>query len=349
MTGLPYDEKRKILSSLCGKHPFLAEYDIVKAVLKRPVDDRILKDNIRAFRAEWLKKIAKPERKDFERTLKVLLGEAELGSVDDFLKEVILVAKTAGKVIMKYYGKKHSIITKDNLTPVTEADFEANKVILEGLRRFSNYPVLSEETKDDLSRLRSDYVWFVDPLDGTKDFIRQTGDFSVIIGLACQNVPVLGVVYLPATDELYFAESGKGAYYQKDDGKAKRMSVSKVDDSSKMKAVISRSNLEPLNEEIIKGLGVKSFVKAGSVGIKAALIARRDCDLYVLTNKKSAEWDTCAPVCILKEAGGVMTDLYGRPLPFNQAQVMRLDGLVASNGKIHARIIQRIRPFLAKR
>ena len=348
MEALSFEDRCRVLFSFCEKHPFLTEYPFVKEYLKRSVDDWIFEDNIHSFRTEWLKKVSRSERASFEHTLKVLLGEAE-PETNYLLKEVICVAKSAGHAIMKHYSKKQSITIKSNKTPVTEADFEAERIILDGLRSFSPYPILSEETKDDLSRLSSDYVWFVDPLDGTKDFIGQTGDFSVIIGLAFHGVPVLGVVYLPASGELYFAEYGKGAFYQKGGGRAARLSVSKVDDTSEMKAVISRSNLEPLNEQVINGLGVKSFIKAGSVGIKVALIARRDCDLYVLTNKKSAEWDTCAPACILKEAGGVITDLYGRPLLFNQRQVMRLDGVVASNSRIHSQIIQRIRPFLAER
>src|SRR6056297_3611999 len=126
----------------------------------------------------------------------------------EILDHVIQTAKKAGQTILSYYNSEIEVETKGDDSPITKADKESNRIILEELSRY-DYGILSEEKEDNKKRLEKDRVWIIDPLDGTKDFIHQTDEFAVMIGLAEHSGklfrPVLGVVYLPARDTVYYA------------------------------------------------------------------------------------------------------------------------------------------------
>ena len=130
------------------------------------------------------------------------------------LKIAIEIAKEAGELLLQYYDTELSIETKENNTPVSNADLATNDFILKKLREHFPYSILSEESVDDNNRLGKEFVWLVDPLDGTKDFIEKTGEFTVVIGLVQNNQLIMGVVYRPTTKELYYAQKGKGAFME---------------------------------------------------------------------------------------------------------------------------------------
>jgi 3'(2'), 5'-bisphosphate nucleotidase len=231
--------------------------------------------------------------------------------------------------------------------PVTAADHAADTIIIAGLRSaFPEDGLLTEESDDDLSRLHKERVWIVDPLDGTTEFIAETGEFSVQIALAIAGQPVLGVVYQPAGGRLFHAVQGQGAY-QIQNGQRMRLHVSNETDPARMCLVASRSHYSGLIEAARQALGIEMVSQLGSVGLKVGLVARGECDLYLATTV-SKEWDLCAPHAVLLEAGGILTNLCGEPLVYNKRDVRECKGLVASNGAAHTRILAILLPLLGQ-
>lgn len=247
----------------------------------------------------------------------------------------INAAHQAAQEILGVYQTDFKSEMRDG-EPVTEADGRSNTVILQELSG-TGYPILSEETLDDSSRLGQVKVWIVDPLDGTSDFISKTGEFSVMIGLVDNGKPVLGVVYQPTKNTLYVAEQGKGAYQQigKDWHSLK---VSEIKDILEARVLMSRHHLSEKEEKFINQLGVNKFVQQGSCGLKIALIATGQAELYLTMTDKIKQWDTCAAACIITEAGGQISDMLGNPLQYNTAVVNHQHGILVSNGYFSERV-----------
>lgn len=261
------------------------------------------------------------------------MGRIETGAIKE-------IARMAGKETLKYYCSKNVVRQKKNKTPVTEADIASEKIIKRGLKKFG-FPILSEEAKDDKRRLVSDYVWIADPLDGTSDFINKEDEFSIMIALARNERPVLGVIYEPAADRLYFAQKGKGAFLEKD-GRAKRIKVSSKSNPQGARMLMSRHHL--LEEEI--GVAKKLRMKMkqmGSAGLKIARIAEGKAEIYINSSDKSSEWDTCAGDIILTEAGGKITNLNGRSIKYNRKNPRLLNGYIVSNKRLHEKIISTLK------
>lgn len=254
------------------------------------------------------------------------------------------LARQAGAVIMEYYQTGLAVERKAGDEPVTAADREADALIAAGLLAvFPNDGLLTEESEDDRSRLGKERVWVVDPLDGTTEFITETGEFAVQIALAVKGYPTLGVVYQPAKERFFYAVQGQGAY-QVRDGQPTRLRVSTTSAPAQMCLVASRSHYSPLVEDARRALGIKKVNRVGSVGLKVGLVARAVCDLYLATTV-SKEWDLCAPHALLLEAGGVLTNLCGEPLVYNKPDVIECQGLIGSNGLAHAQIVETLAPL----
>jgi 3'(2'), 5'-bisphosphate nucleotidase len=256
------------------------------------------------------------------------------------------LVRQAGRIILKYYHSAYKIDYKLENEPVTQADQASNDFITRQLK--SLYPedcILAEESKDDLRRLDSRRIWLVDPMDGTQEFIDKVGQFAVMIGLVEEERPVLGVVYQPTTDTLFWASHGLGAFMVRK-GRTQTLRVSKVSKISQMRLVVSRSHRVSLVDAIKESLGIEKEVSSGSVGLKVGLLAEAKSDLYLHPHSKTKEWDTCAPEIILREAGGIITDLWGEPLKYNKQNVFNEKGFIASNGQAHFEIIEKVKPFL---
>ncbi|HUE81152.1 MAG TPA: 3'(2'),5'-bisphosphate nucleotidase CysQ [Pyrinomonadaceae bacterium] len=266
------------------------------------------------------------------------------------LELTLELAREAGAAVLDFYKGPLDIEQKhdfDQREPVTQADRVANELIVDGLgRSFPEDGILAEESIDTARRLDRSRVWMVDPLDGTNGFIDGNGDFAVQIGLAEQGQCVLGVVYQPLTGVLYRAVRGGGAWIERPNTQPERAYVSNQNDPSKVRLAASRSHRSPRMDQVVRSLGVKEEIRRGSVGIKVGLIAEQQCDLYIHLSPRTKQWDTCAPDIILHEAGGRLTDLFGRPLLYNVPEVQNRNGIVASNGVMHEIVIEALAPLL---
>jgi 3'(2'), 5'-bisphosphate nucleotidase len=230
--------------------------------------------------------------------------------------------------------------------PVTKADREASELILAGLRAaFPGDIFISEEAPDDPRRLAAAgaRVWFIDPMDGTKDFIRGLAGFAVMIGLCEGGRPSFGVVYQPIGDNLFWAARGAGSWLGE-----RRLYCSDVRDVGALRLVASKSHRTGKIDEVKSALGISDEVQIGSVGLKLGMIALAERDLYVNPSSKSKAWDTCAPEILLAEAGGRLTDLHGAPLRYDVPDLANSKGLVASNGPAHDEIIAKLGPLFAR-
>ncbi|MGI9106282.1 MAG: 3'(2'),5'-bisphosphate nucleotidase CysQ family protein [Pyrinomonadaceae bacterium] len=265
------------------------------------------------------------------------------------LRVAISLARSAGAAALAHYGGPLRIVHKsENEDPVTQADHAANDVIVSGLQtEFPADGLLSEETLDTVRRLNLSRVWMVDPLDGTKGFIAGNGDFAVQIGLVEDGESVLGVVYQPVPDVLQYAARGAGAWVVRLETPPEPLWVSVETTFARMRLAASRDHRSPRMDAVVGALGVTEEIRRGSVGIKTGLIAERQCDLYVHLSPRTKQWDSCAPEAILREAGGLLTDLWGEPLSYNTVDVQNRNGLVAANAASHPLIIARLAPLLA--
>jgi len=257
------------------------------------------------------------------------------------LKIAIEIAKEAGAILLQYYGKELVISSKDNNTPVSDADIASNDLIIKRLKENFSYPILSEESADDKSRLGQEFVWIVDPLDGTKNFIEKNGEFTVVIGLVRNNQPIMGVVYRPTTKELYYAEKGQGAFREVN-GDEERIGVSKIKSIPEAKFIASK--LDSRDSDLMDKIGVINKTKVGSAALKICKVAQGEYDAFFVLKSKTSEWDDCAPGLILVEAGGTLSDVFGEPLSYNQEDVARPKGTVADNGIFHKELIEKIHP-----
>lgn len=238
----------------------------------------------------------------------------------DLLPPVVALAREAGQAIMKIYGDVNpSVEYKRDNSPLTQADLASHHIIVEGLSRVApEWPVLSEESSEIPFEQRSawEYFWLVDPLDGTKEFLRRNGEFTVNIALMESGVPVLGVVSAPAIDKHYYAARGAGAWKQDGD------SVSPIriarSGNRAVRVVMSRSHGsgEENLDRFTGGAQNCEFVCMGS-SLKFCLVAEGAADVYPRTGP-TMEWDTAAAQCVVEQAGGTVTDLEGNSMRYNK-------------------------------
>ncbi len=266
-----------------------------------------------------------------------MLNTLELTTEIEFAAKV---AREAATIVNTFYVGSSEVRYKSDDEPVTEADRSANQHILARIQAmFPDDGILSEESKDDLSRLNKARVWIVDPLDGTKEFIARNGEFSIMIGLAIEGRPVLGVVMQPDPGLLYIGAVNQGAYLY-EAGERIPLHVSDCQKMNKMVLVSSRSHRQQIVDKMRAALRITSERVSGSVGLKVGLISRRLADLYVHPSPGCKEWDLCAPYALLEAAGGRMTDCWGNPLKFNKRDVRAHNGLIASNSQAHEEIVE---------
>jgi 3'(2'), 5'-bisphosphate nucleotidase len=268
------------------------------------------------------------------------MSSSHSSDLPDELHTAKQVALEAGAILLEYYGQSIGVQWKERGGPVTAADQAASRFITRELKqRFPQDAVLSEEEKDDGSRLSMSRVWIVDPMDGTTEFVAHRDEFSVMIGFAIDGKPVLGVVYQPTDKKLYYAAAGSGAFMEQG-GTRHSLRVSPEADASRIVIAVSRSHDSARAKRLRDMLHIQSTFQFGSAGLKVGKICEGIAHLYVVLGTGTSQWDTCGPQAILHEAGGRITDLHGNPLQYNIADPRNLRGFVASNGVIHERVIE---------
>lgn len=238
----------------------------------------------------------------------------------NWIPQVLALAQKASEAILDIYQKKdYQIQNKQDLSPVTVADLLSHQIILSGLADIDNsLPVISEEGPAIPYEIRAKWprFWLVDPLDGTRDFIKGTGEFSVNIALVEGHTPVLGVVAVPLKNHFYWSVKGGQAYFQDSSG-----AVHPIQSQKKLRFPIrmamSRYSKEKKGwSQLLQRLKHYEILYTSS-SVKMCLIAQGDIDLYPRFGA-TGEWDTAAPQCILTSAGGHVVDLSGNTLEYNR-------------------------------
>ncbi|ERJ12583.1 3'(2'),5'-bisphosphate nucleotidase CysQ family protein [Haloplasma contractile] len=236
----------------------------------------------------------------------------------------------AGTEIMKIYNTEFDVEMKEDESPVTNADIAANEIILSKLKeKFPNYAYLSEESVDDVSRIDEDLCFIIDPIDGTKEFVNRNGEFTVNIALAYKGEVVVGVIYAPVLEELYYASKENGAYKVKE----REITQLKVSDRDKdLRIAKSRSHGSELVEQLLnenRNKISKEFTVGSS--LKGCFLAAGIVDSFYRFGMGTKEWDVAAMSIIVLEAGGVFKDLNGDSFKYNKEDVYNRNGYYILN------------------
>lgn len=259
------------------------------------------------------------------------------------LNAAIELARGAGEILMDIYAKDFSVAYKTKNDPVTEADKLANAYLVKELRaRFPSDGIVAEESADQSDAESKSRCWFVDPLDGTKEFIAKNGEFSVMLGLAIEGESALGVVFQPGKNKLYRGVVGGAAVLETEDSET-LLRVSDKADPHNLKLVVSRSHRPDSIGQLMQRLGVHEEMPSGSVGVKVGLIAEQIADLYVHVSDKSSLWDACAPEAILRAAGGRFVHVDGSPIQYRATDMANRRGILACNAASYERVVEAVR------
>ncbi len=236
------------------------------------------------------------------------------------LPEVIKIAQAAGVIIMEIYqGSDFGVEEKDDFSPVTKADKASNDFICKELERITPHiSIISEEGYLPDFSVRKTYqkYWLLDPLDGTKEFIKRNGEFTVNIALVENNQPVLGVAYLPALDETYWAAKGEGAWCTKNEKTTRLQADTFTMAQSGLAIAITRSHFNQATSDYVGSFTFPRLIAKGS-SLKLLLLASGEAHLHPRFGT-TMEWDTAAPQIILQEAGGKITQWDDSPLEYNK-------------------------------
>ncbi len=247
-------------------------------------------------------------RQDLESMLDSARQTARLGA--EKIREIYGQYLSGGNIGIRDKGK-------DN--PVTVADMAANRIITQRLKGlFPDHAVLTEEDPHTWDATGSEWVWMIDPLDGTSDFIKANDEFVTMVGLTHFGKPTIGVVVEPATGLELYACKGLGAYrsWPAHEEKSTRVRISDSADPSHLRLAVSRSHRDPRIDKVIELLKVQRVISSGSVGRKVALVIKGEADIYMHPARGTKLWDTCAPEVIVSEAGGVMLSGTGEPISY---------------------------------
>jgi 3'(2'), 5'-bisphosphate nucleotidase len=273
------------------------------------------------------------------------------GMEDKDLEAVLVIAREAAEIVRAVYRTPFAVEMKGPNDPVTRADREANDLICARLaERFPGVAIVAEESAPQTAAeardlVHNDRVFFVDPLDGTREFADRNPEFAVMIGLAIGGRAALGVVVMPESGDALCGRAHGGApsaFVEGPDGARRPLRVSDVATFSKATMMVSRSHRPRLVEPLTSRLGVHHIVPCGSVGVKVARVATGAAELYVHGGTGVKLWDTCGPEAILVAAGGRFSDLDGEPIDYAYGGLQLENGLVATNAALHDAVIEAV-------
>lgn len=245
-------------------------------------------------------------------------------------------AKRGAEAILAVRSGGFSVEYKGHDDPVTAADRAANTIIVDILRReFPDDTIIAEESPIPAERGRR--CWFVDPLDGTKEFVAHIPEYCVMIGLAIDGRATVGAMVIPTTGMVLSGSLDEGAFI--DD---RQIHLTTGASPSNLRLVTSRSRRHPRIDPIFAALGTPDELRCGSVGVKIAKILLGEADAYIHCDGGPSLWDLCAPEAIVRAAGGVFTDERGRDVDYARAEIAHHSGMVVSGREIHTRLLNAV-------
>lgn len=265
-----------------------------------------------------------------------------------FVAQVLLdAAKEASALVMRVYAEEDvGAELKGPNDPVTRADREANALLIDRLSRaLAGVPIVAEESDPSTFGAweTAPATLFVDPVDGTREFIAKNGEFVVMIGFAEEGRATVGVVACPALGETYVGIEGEGAFRVADDGQRTAIAVSSETELSRSRCAVSRFHRSKTVDGRLAALGLKELVPTGSSGLKGVRIASGALDVYAHPSGGLVKlWDACAPDAIVRAAGGILTDATGRAFDY-RGPVAQGEGTIAANPTLHRAMLRILR------
>jgi 3''(2''),5''-bisphosphate nucleotidase, bacterial len=241
----------------------------------------------------------------------------QLPPLPELAEQVIRIAADAAWQIIEIYNTDFTVDHKDDHSPLTAADMASHKTICKGLGELiPHIPILSEESADTpfTTRKAWRYFWLVDPLDGTREFIKRNGEFTINIALIQDHSAILGIIHVPVTGTTYFACKDSGAFKQSVNSGTERIKTKQTNPHHIILAG-SRSHGNDRQQAFIRKLGDIEVIAIGSA-LKFCLVAEGSADIYPRFGPTS-EWDTAAAQCVVEEAGGMVTGINFNPLQYN--------------------------------
>ncbi len=271
-------------------------------------------------------------------------------SVD--VEQLLGILREAADLINDVYAERFDVEYKAPGDPVTAADRRANELICHRLAElYPGAPVVAEESD---AGSYADYrsrplVFFVDPLDGTREFVRRNGEFVTMLGVLAGERASVGVIVQPTTGEAGIGIPGQGAWRVAKDGQRSPIRVTSTDALAGARLVASRSGDPNRYAAIQRRLGVAAITPLGSAGMKGLAVARGEAEAYVTPEYGGHRWDACALDALVTAAGGRFTDAHGSPIDYRSQSLENDRGLLASNGKLHGQLLDLLRQRRARR
>jgi 3'(2'), 5'-bisphosphate nucleotidase len=262
--------------------------------------------------------------------------------VNPLISTLLSIAREAGREIMEIYQRPFSVDFKGPNDPVTEADHRANELICRRLgEAFPGIPIVAEESPPEKwARYReSERVFFVDPVDGTREFVAKNGNFVVMIGLLEGDRPTHGLMYAPAQNRSWMGALGQGAMRIDADGTRTKLALLAERPLHEARVLSSKSQKSPLIAAALEALRPHQVLSVGSAGLKGAAVADGEADIYLAPEFAGCRWDSCAPEAIICSLGGLFTDARGVALDYRAAGVENNRGAVAAPPGLHAEVI----------
>jgi 3'(2'), 5'-bisphosphate nucleotidase len=255
-------------------------------------------------------------------------------------------ALEASALVMRIYAEGFTVEYKAKNDPVTRADRESNALLCDRLTRaFPGVPIVAEESEPPTweAFAGADAAWFVDPVDGTREFVARNGEFAVMLGLAERGRAVLGVIIAPAWGRAFLGIVGAGAWEIASDGRRTPIRVSDRATLRDASVVVSRSRSNARVAPLLAAADTAPPRAHGSSGLKAVLVASGVYDVYPQPAPAGMRWDACASDALVRAAGGECTEIDGRPYEYASGELVNARGLLATNGRLHAATVAALR------
>lgn len=265
--------------------------------------------------------------------------------IPPLVSQLLDIAARAGELVLQSYRTTYELAYKGPNDPVTSADLAANELICNALAEsFPGWPIVAEESDPKTFECYRDAenIFFVDPIDGTQEFVDHTDEFVVMIGLVKRGLAVAGVIHSPVSGTFWAGELGAGAFRVTRDTEATAIYPSRVSEISRSHILVSRAERLDASTGLMHTLGAAALRPLGSAGLKGAMVAEGQVDAYVSPCHAGKRWDACALDALVSAAGGRVTDAFGRSIDYCGETLANDQGIVVSNGSLHGSILERL-------